>query len=53
MEEKGFLMNIIQFMRVIFRSKIGYFGLLAVIWASVGFLSGFVLGRLIWMVQLQ
>jgi hypothetical protein len=52
MGEKGFLMKVVEFLRKIFRSRIGYFGLLAVIWASIGFLSGVVLGRVIWMVQL-
>ena len=51
MGEKGILMKIIQFFQNILKSRIGYLILLGIIWAAVGFLSGMMLGRVIYLVQ--
>lgn len=51
MGEKGILMKIVQFFQNILKSRVGYLILLGIIWAAVGFLSGMMLGRVIYMVQ--
>jgi len=51
MGEKGILMKILQFFQKMLKSRAGYLILLSIIWAAVGFLSGMVLGRVIYLVQ--
>ena len=51
MGEKGMLMKIVQSFQNILKSRVGYLFLLGIIWAAVGFLSGMVLGRVIYLVQ--
>ncbi len=51
MGDKGILMKIVQFFQNILKSRVGYLILLGIIWAAVGFLSGMMLGRVIYLVQ--
>jgi len=51
MGDKGILMKIVQFFQNILKSQVGYLILLGIIWAAVGFLSGMMLGRVIYLVQ--
>lgn len=52
MEEGGVLMKIIQFIKKSLISRVGFLVFLFLTFAAVGFLSGMILGRIIWMVQL-
>ena len=51
MGEKGILMKIVQIFQNILKSRVGYLILLGIIWAAIGFLSGMMLGRVIYLVQ--
>jgi hypothetical protein len=53
MAEKGPLMKIIKTHQRILSSRAGYLMTLLIVWAAVGFLSGMVLGRIIWIVQMN
>ena len=53
MEEEGALMKIIKFLKKLIISRIGYLLFLFFTFAAVGFLSGMILGRIIWMVQMH
>lgn len=52
MEEKGPLMKIISFLKQLLKTKSGFLTLLILILAIIGFFSGLILGKVIWMVQL-
>ncbi len=52
MAESGFLMKITRFFSSIIHSKPASVILLFLIWAAIGFVSGLILGKIIWIFQL-
>jgi len=53
MNEKGALMKVIKLLQKFFKSRVGYLLFLFTTFAAVGFLSGMIMGRVIWLVQIQ
>lgn len=52
MEESGLLMKITRFFSRIIHSKVTKIFLVILVWAAVGFVSGLIIGRFIWMFKL-
>lgn len=52
MADSGLLMKITRFFSKIIHSKLASVILLLLIWAAIGFVSGMILGRIIWIFQL-
>ena len=52
MAEEGPIMKSINFIKGLIQTRAGFLTLLLLVWAAVGFVSGLLLGRLIWMVQI-
>ena len=52
MGEKGVLMKILTTLKKILKSRAGYLLFLFSTFAAIGFVSGMILGRIIWMVQI-
>ena len=50
--EEGPIMKYINWINGVTKTRVGFLTLLVLVWAAVGFVSGLILGRLIWMVQI-
>jgi len=50
-EEEGPLMKTIHSIKRASRAKTGYIALLVFIWSAIGFVSGMIIGRVLWMLQ--
>jgi hypothetical protein len=53
MDKEGALMKIFRFIQKFLKSRVGYLLFLFTTFAAVGFLLGMVMGRVIWIVQIQ
>lgn len=52
MADEGPIMKSTNFVKGVIQSRAGFLTLLLFVWAGVGFVSGLVLGRIIWMIQI-
>lgn len=52
MADEGPIMKSINVVKDVIHSRAGFLILLMLVWAAVGFVSGLVLGRIIWMIQI-
>lgn len=52
MADEGPIMKTINVINGVIKSRAGYLALLIFVWAGVGFVSGLILGRLFWMIQI-
>lgn len=52
MEEEGPLMEIINFMKHVFRTKQSQIAFLVLVWSAIGFITGMIIGRVLWILQL-
>lgn len=52
MEEKGPLMKIIHSMKSFFHAKPSYIALLVLVWSAIGFVTGMIIGRVLWILQI-
>ena len=50
-DEEGPLMKTIHSMKRVSRAKTGYIALLVLIWSAICFVSGMIIGRVLWMLQ--
>lgn len=53
MGKEGALMKIFRFIQKFLKSRVGYLLFLFTTFAAVGFLLGMIMGRVIWIVQIQ
>lgn len=52
MDEKGPLMKTLHNAQQAARTKLIHIALLVIVWAAIGFISGMLIGRVIWILQL-
>jgi len=52
MKEEGPLSKFMRWFTDVIHSKAGFFTVLIILWAIMGFIMGIVLGRVIWILQL-
>ncbi len=52
LQEEGPIMKFVQWLKKVMQTKSGYLAVLLVVWSSIGFVSGLVIGRIIWMLQM-
>lgn len=52
LDEDGPIMKIIQFFKRIVDTRIGSLALLIIVWASVGFIAGLIIGKLVSLIQI-
>ncbi len=52
LDEDGPIMKIIQFFKQIVDTRIGSLALLIIVWASVGFIAGLIIGKLVSIIQI-
>lgn len=51
-QEEGPIMRFVQWLKIVMQTKSGYLAVLLVVWSSIGFVGGLVIGRIIWMLQM-
>lgn len=51
MEEDGPITKFIEFFKSILDTKIGSLALLIIVWASVGFIAGLIIGKIVSLIQ--
>jgi hypothetical protein len=52
LDEDGPIVTFIQFFKRIMDTRIGSLALLIIVWASVGFIAGLIIGKLVSLVQI-
>lgn len=52
LDEDGPIVTFIQFFKRILDTRIGSLALLIIVWASVGFIAGLIIGKLVSLVQI-
>ncbi len=51
-EEGGPLMKIMPSIKSVFRAKQSQIAMLVLVWSAIGFVTGMIIGRLLWMLQI-
>jgi hypothetical protein len=52
LDEDGPIVTFIQFFKRIMDTRIGSLALLIIVWASVGFIAGLIIGKLVSLIQI-
>jgi hypothetical protein len=52
LDEDGPIVTFIQFFKRIMDTRIGSLALLIIVWASVGFITGLIIGKLVSLIQI-
>lgn len=52
MQAEGPLMKTIRSVKQVYHVKPRYFALLIFIWSAIGFVSGMIIGRVLWLLQI-
>jgi hypothetical protein len=52
LDEDGPIVTFIQFFKRIIDTRIGSLALLIIVWASVGFIAGLIIGKLVSLIQI-
>ena len=51
-EEEGSLMKTLHSMKRVFRAKPSYIAFLVLVWSAIGFVTGMIIGRVLWILQI-